>query len=106
MQDLNTFGLMFESLVVRDLTVYMDYLDGHLYHFRDNTSGDEVDAILEFKNGDYVAIEIKLSHLGIKKKKKSLSNFYEKISKNPKFMCIIIEHHEAIVRDKETKKNI
>lgn len=39
------------DLVERDLRIYMDYLDGHLYHFRDNTNGDEVDAILEFKSG-------------------------------------------------------
>ena len=41
---------MFEGLVERDLKIYIESLEGHLYHFRDNSSGDEVDAILEFKN--------------------------------------------------------
>ena len=47
LHDHETFGFLFESLVERDLRIYADYLDGHLYHFRDNTSGDEVDAIIE-----------------------------------------------------------
>ena len=101
-KDLNTFGLMFESLVTRDLTVYMDYLDGHLYHFRDNTSGDEVDAILEFKDGNYGAAEIKLSEQGLEDAKKSLLNFYNNVEKKPLFMCIIVGHYEAIVKDPNT----
>ena len=52
---------MFEALVERDLRIYADYLEGQLYHFRDNVSGDEVDAIVEFKDGEYAAFEIKLS---------------------------------------------
>lgn len=101
-KDLNTFGLMFKSLVIRDLTVYMDYLDGHLYHFRDNTSGDEVDAILEFKDGNYGAAEIKLSEQGLEDAKKSLLNFYNNVEKKPLFMCIIVGHYEAIVKDPNT----
>ena len=61
LNDHETFGLLFEALVERDLRIYMDYLDGHLYHFRDNVSGDEVDSILEFRDGEYAAVEIKLS---------------------------------------------
>ena len=38
----------------------MDYLNGKLYHFRDNVTGLEVDSILEFENGEYAAVEIKL----------------------------------------------
>ncbi len=102
MNDLNTFELMFEALVERDLRIYMDYLDGQLYHFRDNISGDEVDAILEFKDSSYAAVEIKLSEVGIEDAKKSLVKFYENVKRKPKFMCIIVGHYEAIVKDKET----
>lgn len=59
--DLNTFGLMFESLVYRDLCIYMSFLNGRVYHFRDNSSGDEVDIIIENPNGEYAAIEVKLT---------------------------------------------
>lgn len=100
--DHNTFGLMFEALVERDLRIYMDYLDGHLYHFRDNTSGDEVDAILEFNNGDYGAVEIKLSDGNVEEAKKSLMNFYNNVKKKPRFMCVIVGHYEAVVQDPET----
>lgn len=102
MHDFNTFGLMFEALVERDLRIYMDYLDGHLYHFRDNTSGDEVDAILEFKSGEYGAVEIKLNYRSIEEAKESLLKFYNNVSKKPKFMCIIVGNYSAIVKDEET----
>ena len=102
MNDFNTFDFMFESLVSRDLRIYMDYLDGHLYHFRDNVSGDEVDSILEFRDGSYAAIEIKLTDIGVEEAKKSLTKFYNNVEKKPKFMCIIVGHYEAVIKDKET----
>lgn len=102
LNDHNTFGLMFESLVERDLRIYIEYLGGELFHFRDNISGDEVDAILEFRNGNYAAIEIKLSENGIEEAKNSLKKFYENVEKKPKFMCIIVGHYEAVIQDKET----
>lgn len=49
---MNTFGFILESLVYRDLNIYLNYLDGNVYHFRDNISGDEVDCILEMSDGD------------------------------------------------------
>ncbi len=100
--DFNTFGFLFESLVEHDLRVYMNYLDGSLYHFRDNVSRDEVDSILEFKNGDYAAVEIKLTSKGIEEAKKSLVTFYENVKVKPKFMCIIVGYYEAIIKDEET----
>lgn len=53
LNDHETFGLLFEALVERDLRIYMDYLDGHLYHFRDNVSGDEVER-LKIKVTDFI----------------------------------------------------
>ena len=102
LNDFNTFVLMFEALVERDLRIYMDYLDGRVFHFRDNISGDEVDAILEFKDGEYAAVEIKLSERGVDEAKNSLLKFYENVSRKPKFMCIIVGHYEAVVQDKDT----
>jgi len=56
--DLNFFGLLFESLVVRDLRVYAQALDGAVYHYRDQT-GLEVDAIVD--TGErWGAFEVKL----------------------------------------------
>ena len=100
--DHETFGLLFEALVERDLRIYMNYLDGKLFHFRDNASGDEVDAILEFKDGEYGAVEIKLTSKGIDDAKKSLTTFYNNVKKKPKFMCIIVGHFEAVMQDPDT----
>lgn len=57
--DLNTFGLIFESLCIRDLRVYADALDGQIYHYCDK-NGLECDAVIHLRNGSYGLIEIKL----------------------------------------------
>lgn len=57
--DLQSFGLFFEDLVVRDLRVYAEALDGNLYHYRDS-NGLECDAVLHKRNGSYALMEIKL----------------------------------------------
>lgn len=57
--DLNTMGLLFETMAMRDLRVYADALMGGVSHFRD-ASGLECDAVLRRANGDYALIEIKL----------------------------------------------
>ena len=59
MKDLNTLGLFFETLAVRDLRVYADAIDGSLFHYRDN-NGLECDSVLHLRNGHYGLIEIKL----------------------------------------------
>ena len=100
--DLRTFGLMFEALVERDLKIYMEYLDGSLYHFRDNTTGLEVDSILEFRDGEYAAVEIKLGFNQVEDAKKSLISFYNNMIKKPKFMCIVVGFTDVIARDPDT----
>jgi len=57
--DLNSFGLLFEDLAVRDLRVFAEALDGKLYHYRDS-SGLECDTVLHRRNGTYALIEVKL----------------------------------------------
>ena len=57
--DLETMGLLFETLAIRDLRVYTDAIDGQVYHYRDK-SGLECDAIVHLRNGSYGLIEIKL----------------------------------------------
>ena len=102
MNDTSTYGFMFESLVERDLRIYMDYLDGKLYHYRDNKTGHEVDAVVELPDGDYGIIEIKLSPNGVEDAKKSLNKFESQAVKKPKFKCIIVGLWDAVVKDPET----
>ncbi|MDI9470459.1 MAG: DUF4143 domain-containing protein [Bacillota bacterium] len=102
LHDLETFGLLFEALVERDLRIYADYHDAYLYHFRDNVSGDKVDAIIEFSDGSYAAFEIKLASNRIEDAISSLSRFYTNVKRKPVFMCVIVGHCEAIMKDPET----
>lgn len=59
MNDLNTFGLIFETLCVRDLRVFAEALNGKVYHYRDKT-GLECDAVVHLRNGCYGLVEIKI----------------------------------------------
>ena len=57
--DLKTFGFLFETLCIRDLRVFADALNGEVYHYRDK-DGQECDAVIHLRNGKYGLIEIKL----------------------------------------------
>lgn len=57
-----TLGLLFESLVLRDLLVYAQSWDATLSHYQDD-AGLECDAIVSLRNGDWVAVEIKLGYV-------------------------------------------
>ena len=59
MKDLNTLGLLFETLVVRDLRVYAEANDGQVFHYRDNNNL-ECDSVIHLRNGHYGLVEIKL----------------------------------------------
>ena len=59
LNDLNTFGLFFETMCIRDLRIFADALEGQVYHYRD-ASGLECDAVIHLRNGAYGLIEIKL----------------------------------------------
>lgn len=87
--DLELFGLMFEALVIRDLRIYIEFLGGNIYHYHDNNTGEEVDAIVELKDGTFGAIEVKLGVGNIDIAAKNLISFSSKCDKKPKFLCVI-----------------
>lgn len=96
LNDLNSFGYFFEDLVVRDLSIYAQSINGTLKHYRDS-SGQEIDTIIELPNGKYAAIEIKISsEKNIQDGIKSLKGFERKLirSKNklPEFRMIVTSH--------------
>lgn len=93
MNDLNTFGLLFETLAIRDLRVYADALDGSVYHYRDKNNL-ECDAVIHLENGSYGLIEIKLGGAKlIEEGAKSLVSLNNKIDtskmKAPSFMMVL-----------------
>lgn len=91
--DLETFGLMFETLCMRDLRVYADSLDGTVYHYRDK-NGLECDAVIHLRNGSYGLIEIKLGgENAIEYGSKTLKKLRDKIDtekmKKPEFLMVM-----------------
>lgn len=93
-KDLETFGLLFESMCVRDLRVYCDALNGFVSHYRDS-NGLECDAVLHLRNGDYALVEIKLGgenniEEGAKNLKKLSSIIDTKKQGKPKFLMVLI----------------
>ena len=62
--DMRTFGLLFESLCIRDLRTNTETLDGSVSHYRDST-GRECDAVAHLRNGAYGLIEVKLGGEGL-----------------------------------------
>ncbi len=92
--DLESFGLLFEDMAVRDLRVYAEALDGNLYHYRDS-SGLECDAVLHRRNGSYALMEIKLGgEERISEGAVSLQSLAKKIDtsrmKSPSFLAVIV----------------
>ena len=91
--DLNTFGLIFETLAVRDLRVYAESLSGKVYHYRDKNNL-ECDAVVHLRNGSYGLIEIKIggSEL-VKEGAESLKALSDKIDttkmKKPSFLMVL-----------------
>ena len=93
MNDLNTFGYLFEALCERDLRIYADTFGGEVYHYHDH-NGREIDAVVELKNEGWGAFEIKLGQ-------ESIDDWAAKLIKirdfmhndedatEPRFLCII-----------------
>lgn len=102
LNDLRTFGFMFEALVERDLRIYIESIGGNIYHFRDNVTGLEVDSILEWDNGEYATVEIKLGLDKLEEAKESLQKFENSMIKKPKFKCVIVGNVDYVARDPET----
>ncbi len=91
--DIRTLGFFFENMVIRDLRVYADSIDGNVYHYLDNTNL-ECDAIVHLKNGKYGIIEIKLGgEENIEKAAKNLKRLENKIDEDkmmkPSFKMVI-----------------
>ena len=92
-EDLKTFGFLFETLCVRDLRVFADALNGDVYHYRDK-DGQECDAVIHLRNGKYGLIEIKLGgDKLIEEGAKSLKSMAAKIDTDkmnaPSFLMVL-----------------
>lgn len=101
--DLRTFGLLFESMCIRDLRIYAEKIDGQVYHYRDK-NGLEIDAVVHLRNGNYGLIEIKLFseeyiNEGAQNLLKLSSNIDESKMKKPSFLMVLTGTQYAYKRD-------
>ena len=92
-KDLNTFGLIFETLCIRDLRVYAESINGKVYHYRDANDLD-CDAVIHLRNGSYGLVEIKLGGDNlINEGASNLKRMYSKIDtgkmNNPSFLMVL-----------------
>lgn len=100
--DLKTFGLLFESMCIRDLRTYAERIKGKVYHYRDNT-GLEADAVIQLRDGRWAPIEVKL--MGEERIKEGAAHLlkikdridYSKM-KEPSFLMILTAKKNAFLR--------
>ena len=91
LQDLNTFGFIFEALCEHDLKIYASSHEGKLFHFRDDR-GNEIDAVVELPDGRWGAFEIKLGANQIDDAAKQLlkiRDIMKKEATEPSVLCVI-----------------
>ena len=100
--DLDFLGLLFESMVYRDLSVYSRVCDASVYHYRDNTNL-EVDALVQNRWGDWCAFEVKLGAGQVDAAAASLSKFRERVdlaaAGEPRMLGVIVGSGYGHVRN-------
>jgi predicted AAA+ superfamily ATPase len=102
LKDFKTFGLLFESLCIRDLRIYSQAINGNVYYYRDSLEL-EADAIIHLRDGRWGAIEIKMGSNEIDSAVKNLISLKEKIDTSdmgePSFLMILTAGKYAFRRE-------
>jgi predicted AAA+ superfamily ATPase len=90
--DMETFGFFFESMVTRDLRIYLDPINGEVYHYRDN-SDLEIDCILKLDDGRWAAVEVKVGGNKIDEAAANLLKLSDRVDtehmKKPSFLMVV-----------------
>lgn len=101
LDDLQTMGLFFENLCIRDLRVFAEALDGNVYHYRDKTDL-ECDAVIHLRNGSFGLVEVKLGGNAIDTAAENLLKLQERLDtnrmKNPSFLMVLTGTKYAYTR--------
>lgn len=104
LNNLDLLGFLFESMVLRDLLIYVDSFDGKLFHYQDY-NGHEIDAVIEMDEGSWCGIEIKLGASQIDVAANNLIKINEQIKKEngkeAKALCVICGLSSAAYRRKD-----
>ena len=102
LKDLNLLGLLFESMVIRDLRIYAQAAEAEVLQYRDNT-GLEVDAIIQAADGRWAAFEIKLGAARVDEGVANLLKFVERVDLDrcgkPSALRVIVSAGYGYVKD-------
>lgn len=100
LRDLNYFGFLFESLVVRDLRVYAQHVGASVFHYRDNIG--EVDVVID-DGVRWGALEVKLGVAYVDEAAKGLKRFVERVDTEhrgqPAFLGVVVPTRYGYTRD-------
>lgn len=100
LKDLNYFGFLFESLVVRDLRVYAQHVGASVFHYRDNIG--EVDVVID-DGTRWGALEVKLGVTYLEEAAKSLKRFVERVDTEhrgqPAFVGVVLPTRYGYTRE-------
>ncbi len=100
LDDLNSFGYLFESLVARDLRVCAQANDADVYHYREHGGELEIDLIVEARGGDWIGVEVKLGEGYIEEAAKNLRLLADtRIVRPPAALVVITAGEYAYTRD-------
>lgn len=102
LKDLNLLGLLFESMVIRDLRIYAQVADAEVLQYRDNT-GLEVDAVIQAADGRWAAFEVKLGAASVDEGAANLLKFVERVDLDrcgkPSALGVIVSSGYGYVKD-------
>ncbi len=100
-EDMETFGFFFESMVTRDLRVYLESVNGEVFHYRDSMNL-EVDCILRLDDGRWAAVEVKVGGNKIEEAAANLMKLRDRVDtsqmRKPSFLMVIYGGQHAYRR--------
>jgi len=101
MEDIPTFGILFESLCIRDLRIYASAIGGDVYHYHDR-NGLEADAIIQLHTGEWAAVEVKLGGSSLDSAAENLLKLADKVDadrmQKPAFLAVLTGVNSAAYR--------
>jgi predicted AAA+ superfamily ATPase len=96
-KDFETFGFLFESIATRDIRVYAEEIEGTVYYYND-TTGLEVDLIVELNDGRWGGIEVKLGENEVDKASANLIKLADISAVKPSFLMVLTNAQLAYQR--------
>lgn len=99
LEDLETTGFLFESLVAHDLRVYADAARASTYHYREAEGRLEVDYVIETRDGDWMGVEVKLGQAELDRAAQSLKRLADRVTRAPAALVVITGTSLAYTRD-------